>query len=430
MLLIEANIKQGQAANAKKKYPHRQVTMGKPFDSGNPLDITMAIVNVLILFITVFNLFHLHRGFRRISLMSLNSSYSYATLHRLRASAASNAKPLPNNDRYNTESLTGAPSSNNKISNNQKLRGMTDPDATMKQVLVTTTHTRTNANSNSQSLIQDRHYLSDTDTLDNTTAHGDHDNDDPSNVHMYGYPHDFEQSPVMSGQHEHQHQHQHEHRQRKESLASEVEMMGSDLGQPKAMPIRGHHRHYQHHHDNHGDNDGSCDLVAGTQTDNQHHYEQQQQQHYTPLSNHKKSQKDSKNKKKNKHKDNGSLTSSGGSMGVKIGVAATKKEEEIERNKVYVRRFFKSIILIPFAMSLICNAGAQYPTYAIWIITSFNLVLAIQFVLYLKMIVLSCDGWDTMKHILYNEEDACPTNPRCFCKCCKRENLYEGKERV
>ena len=104
-----------------------------------------------------------------------------------------------------------------------------------------------------------------------------------------------------------------------------------------------------------------------------------------------------------------------------------------------IEKYFYFISIIPLFVSISCHFGARYPHESIWIFPGMNIVIAIAYLLFIRMLIISCDGWEKIKCILINEEDECksyiPFYKTCikkiFCKCFLRKNAFIGlKQRM
>ena len=118
-----------------------------------------------------------------------------------------------------------------------------------------------------------------------------------------------------------------------------------------------------------------------------------------------------------------------------------KKNED---NNTYIYRqsickYYYIITIIPVLVSGVCHYGAIYPAVSIWIYPAMNIMVAISWILFLRVMVLSCDGWSNIEKILSEQQDECPSclkrkcylkcGKKLFCKLCLRGNAYLGLER-
>ena len=63
---------------------------------------------------------------------------------------------------------------------------------------------------------------------------------------------------------------------------------------------------------------------------------------------------------------------------------------------------------------------ARYPHESIWIFPGMNIAIAIAYLLFIRMLIISCDGWQKIKCILINEKDECKSYIPCYNKCVKK----------
>ena len=103
-------------------------------------------------------------------------------------------------------------------------------------------------------------------------------------------------------------------------------------------------------------------------------------------------------------------------------------------NRKSIQKYFYLIAVIPLFVSICAHCGARFPHESIWIFPGMNIVIAIAYLLFIKMMIISCDGWSKMKCILSKEPDECrawiPLYEQCvkrlFCRCFLRKNAYFG----
>eukprot|EP01084_Bolivina_argentea_P278491 475787_1 len=104
-----------------------------------------------------------------------------------------------------------------------------------------------------------------------------------------------------------------------------------------------------------------------------------------------------------------------------------------------IQKYFYLIAVIPLFVSITGHFGARFPHESIWIFPGMNIVIAIAYLLFIRMMVISCDGWYKVRAILVDKPDECksyiPFYQKCVkqlcCKCFLRKNAYIGlKQRM
>eukprot|EP01084_Bolivina_argentea_P275010 468889_1 len=120
-----------------------------------------------------------------------------------------------------------------------------------------------------------------------------------------------------------------------------------------------------------------------------------------------------------------------------------KPHETFNKNRVIT--YFKITPWTPLFIAYISFYGAIFPENAIWIIPFQNIVIGLYFLMYIKMLIISCDGWFIIQHYLEPEKDRCclrknshkmrinhrhsmksPQRHNNKAKCCIRSNAYLG----
>ena len=76
-------------------------------------------------------------------------------------------------------------------------------------------------------------------------------------------------------------------------------------------------------------------------------------------------------------------------------------------NKNRVITYFKIVPFIPLFISYVAFYGAIFPEQAIWILPFVNIVIGFIFLKYIKMLIISCDGWIVVRHYLEAKRDIC-----------------------
>lgn len=125
-------------------------------------------------------------------------------------------------------------------------------------------------------------------------------------------------------------------------------------------------------------------------------------------------------------------------------ITSISSEDEFKELNTYlyrksIQKYFYLIAITPLFISICCHFGARYPHESIWIFPGMNIIIAFAYLLFIKMMIISCDGWLKIKSILFIENDECksyiPFYNTCikkiFCKCFLRENAFIGlKQRM
>ena len=84
-----------------------------------------------------------------------------------------------------------------------------------------------------------------------------------------------------------------------------------------------------------------------------------------------------------------------------------KKTFNASCNKTRVITYFKIVLLIPLFVSYVAFYCAIFPEQAIWILPFVNIVIGFVFLTYIKMLIISCDGWIVVRHYLETKRDIC-----------------------
>ena len=119
-------------------------------------------------------------------------------------------------------------------------------------------------------------------------------------------------------------------------------------------------------------------------------------------------------------------------------VISNIEQDEYRRS---IEKYFYFIAIIPLFVSFTCHYGARFPGESIWIFPGMNIIIAIAYLLFIRMMIISCDGWITIQHRFIQQQDRCAScqGRKIYEKCCKtcccklflRENAYLGlKQRV
>eukprot|EP01084_Bolivina_argentea_P086427 156213_1 len=125
--------------------------------------------------------------------------------------------------------------------------------------------------------------------------------------------------------------------------------------------------------------------------------------------------------------------------------AVIREDSFIRRQSRYrggIQKYFYVVSVIPCCVSYAGHYGARFPEDASWIFPGMNIAIGIGFLAFIRMMVMSCEGWNEIKKELIikpDECESCKTRPmykKCCRKCCckpffLKENAYEGiKQRI
>lgn len=124
----------------------------------------------------------------------------------------------------------------------------------------------------------------------------------------------------------------------------------------------------------------------------------------------------------------------------------TKRSESFfrkqSRYRSGIQKYFYVVSVIPCCVSYAGHYGARFPEEASWIFPGMNIAIGIGFLAFIRMMVMSCEGWSEIKKELIKKPDECesmknrPIYGKCCRKCCckpffLKENAYEGlKQRI
>lgn len=107
-----------------------------------------------------------------------------------------------------------------------------------------------------------------------------------------------------------------------------------------------------------------------------------------------------------------------------------------------IQKYFYVVSVIPCCVSYAGHYGARFPEEASWIFPGMNIAIGIGFLAFIRMMVMSCEGWQEIRKELIKKPDECesmkgrPIYRKCCKKCCckpffLKENAYEGlKQRI
>eukprot|EP01083_Nonionella_stella_P270972 917839_1 len=82
--------------------------------------------------------------------------------------------------------------------------------------------------------------------------------------------------------------------------------------------------------------------------------------------------------------------------------------------------YFYIMPAIPLLVSYVAHYGAQYPYHSIWIFPGLDIVVAIAFLSFMNMMIVSCDGMSVIRFYLEPRED------NYLYKCCRKPNAWLG----
>eukprot|EP01084_Bolivina_argentea_P156346 272466_1 len=112
------------------------------------------------------------------------------------------------------------------------------------------------------------------------------------------------------------------------------------------------------------------------------------------------------------------------------------QEMEICIYRKSIEKYFYLITIIPLFVSIACHYGARFPAESVWIFPGMNITIAIAYLFFIRMMILSCDGWSNVENILTQQKDECnsmkhrPIYNKCCkslcCKLCLKKNAYKG----
>ena len=96
----------------------------------------------------------------------------------------------------------------------------------------------------------------------------------------------------------------------------------------------------------------------------------------------------------------------------------TKTNSETYIYRQSICKYYYIITIIPVLVSGVCHYGAIYPAVSIWIYPAMNIMVAISWILFLRVMILSCDGWANIEKILSEQQDECPSclKRKCYLK--------------
>ena len=104
-----------------------------------------------------------------------------------------------------------------------------------------------------------------------------------------------------------------------------------------------------------------------------------------------------------------------------------------------IEKYFYLIAVVPLFVSICSHFGARFPVESIWIFPGMNIAIGVAYLLFIRMMIVSCDGWHKVRALLRDEPDECKSWIPCyhtcvrriFCRCFLRDNAFIGlKQRI
>jgi hypothetical protein len=90
---------------------------------------------------------------------------------------------------------------------------------------------------------------------------------------------------------------------------------------------------------------------------------------------------------------------------LKRGLAARKKSVNDGEDMKALIRFYYGIILSPLLVCTVADIAAVFPNYGSYIYPTIQLVVALYFMMFLSLLIVSSGGWPRLRSILRNELD-------------------------
>lgn len=107
---------------------------------------------------------------------------------------------------------------------------------------------------------------------------------------------------------------------------------------------------------------------------------------------------------------------------LKRGLAARKKSVEDGTDMKALIRFYYGILLSPFLVCTVADIAAEFPAYGSWIFPAVQLVVALYFMMFLSLLIVSSGGWHRLRSLLRNEPDKTLT----IWWCLRFRNAWRG----
>ena len=89
---------------------------------------------------------------------------------------------------------------------------------------------------------------------------------------------------------------------------------------------------------------------------------------------------------------------------------------EQDQYRQAIEKYFYFIAIIPLFVSFTCHYGARFPGESVWIFPGMNIIIAIAYLLFIRMMIISCGGWINVEAQLYPQKDECHS--------CKNKRIY------
>eukprot|EP01084_Bolivina_argentea_P047316 87175_1 len=110
----------------------------------------------------------------------------------------------------------------------------------------------------------------------------------------------------------------------------------------------------------------------------------------------------------------------------------TELEQRRQFYRYRIQLYFYFITIIPLGVSAVSHWSARWPQAAIWIIPSMNIVIAFAFLAFMRMMIMSCEGWKEVSLLLRDQKDECKSCKKrklinfCCIRCCLKSNALKG----
>lgn len=90
---------------------------------------------------------------------------------------------------------------------------------------------------------------------------------------------------------------------------------------------------------------------------------------------------------------------------LKRGLSARKKSVNDGADMKALIRFYYGILLSPLLVSTVADIAADFPEYGSWIYPGVQLIVALYFMMFLSLLIVSSGGWLRLRSLLRNEPD-------------------------
>jgi len=88
------------------------------------------------------------------------------------------------------------------------------------------------------------------------------------------------------------------------------------------------------------------------------------------------------------------------------GLTARKKSVKDGSDMKALIRFYYGILLSPLFVATVADIAADFPEYGSWIYPAIQLIVALYFMMFLSLLIISSGGWPRLRSLLRNEPDA------------------------